>query len=381
MEPLLILSPDAPPARGGLADHTDRLATVLQDRFAVTVLTSPGAEARRPYTVRGEIGDWQSAARVSEAVERWRPVGPILWQYVPHMYGRGGVNLGLPRVMKTLRRRGRRQVVLAHEVAAGWSPWPHRIVYALAHRWMWRGVLGQADAVGLSTERWLERWRRVQPCRAALFFAPSPSNIPIAPVAVAGRSIGRDRLGLGAARRVVGFFGSPGPDKRMDWVVHAWRLARRRDPATALVSMGGLPAFRPSADEAAWYRATGHLPGPQASETLQALDVLALPFLDGVSERRSSFMAGLAHGLAVVATVGPATGSSLRDSAAFEAVAERDGMEAFGAAAAALLEDDTRRTGLGQRAQDYYRSHYDWPCLADRLLPWLRGSGASRSCG
>lgn len=371
MEPLLILSPMHPPARGGLADHTDHLATLLQERFAVTVLTSPGAASDRPYRVCGEVTHWRDGVRLLEILDRVSPGGPILWQYVPHMYGRGGVNLGLPGVMRALRRRGRRQVVLAHEVAAGWSAWPHRSWYTLAHRWMWRGVRAAADAVGLSTERWLEHWRRVGPCAADLFLAPSPSNVPVVPVAAGHRETWRRRIGLGAARRVIGFFGSPGADKRLDWVLEAWRVARLREPATALVTLGDPAGIRAAGSEAGGYRALGYLSSGEVSEALQGLDGLALPFLDGVSERRSSFMAGLAHGVAVVATTGPATGSGLLGSGAFEAVPEGDGVAAFGAVTAGVLDDAARRGVLGDRARARYRELYDWHCLRERLLPWL----------
>src|SRR5205085_10919881 len=107
---------------------------------------------------------------------------PILWQYVPHMYGRGGVNFAVPNAIRALAPR-RHQVVLAHEVAAPLSPWPHRACYAWAHRLQWQVIARNADVIGLSTEAWMSRWLGRYPGvsdKSALI--PSPSNIPVEPV-------------------------------------------------------------------------------------------------------------------------------------------------------------------------------------------------------
>src|SRR5262249_30002630 len=47
---------------------------------------------------------------------------------------------------------------------------------------------------------------------------------------------------------------------------------------------------------------TGFVDDSHASGYLNACDLLALPFKDGVSFRRSSFMVGLAHGCAIITT-------------------------------------------------------------------------------
>lgn len=369
--PLLVISPMFPPMEGGLPHHTDALAGVLSAHFQVTLLTSTGVETDRSFKIAATIGNWQAPDDIQRAATGLAPAGPVLWQYVPHMYGRGGMNLRLPQVWRAFHQQGRRQVFIAHEIRAPLSLWPHRLAYALSHRWMWRAVRAHADAVGVSTAGWLERPDTMGGRPEKFFLAPSPSNLPLVPVGPDHARRWRADHDLGDVRRVLGFFGSPGTGKQFDWVLAAWRAARRTEPATALVIIGGKPEVALASDEQRWFRPLGYLALREASEALQALDVLGLPFVDGVSERRSSFMAGLAHGVPIVTLLGPATGAELRTTDGFVGVAAT--VDDYAASVTALLGDPDRRRALARRSRERYASRYDWPCLAEllrqRLVP------------
>jgi len=359
--------------RGGLPDHTDRLATVLSDSHEVTVLTSVGVETGRRFRVRAEVEDWRNGRKLERQVSEAAGGGPVVWQYVPHMYGRGGVNLVVPRVMGRLAESGVRQVVLAHEIRAPFSWWPHRSVYALAHRLMWRKVRRSAAAIGISTASWLERIRGDDGEDSRYFLAPSPANIEVVALREGQREAWRGARGLIGATCVMGFFGSVGTGKQFDWVLEAWREARRREPGTGLVVIGGKPESALTEEERRWFVPLGYVENAGVSEAIQSLDMMVLPFEDGVSERRSSFMVGLAHGVAVVTTVGEGTGGDLRAGDFFRGVAVRDGREGFARAAAVLVLDRSGREWMGARAKAQYRRVYDWPCLARTLGMRLRG--------
>jgi glycosyltransferase involved in cell wall biosynthesis len=47
---------------------------------------------------------------------------------------------------------------------------------------------------------------------------------------------------------------------------------------------------------------TGYAPAEQVSASFRAADICILPYRDGVSYRRGSFMAALAHGLPIIST-------------------------------------------------------------------------------
>jgi glycosyltransferase involved in cell wall biosynthesis len=362
--------------RGGLPDHTDRLAHALSASHRVTVLTSRGVATERPFAVKAEVLNWHDREALLDRVRAASGSGPVLWQYVPHMYGRGGVNFAVPGAMAQLAREGRRQVVLAHEIRAPFSLWPHRSFYALAHRLMWRRVRAAAQAVGISTSAWLERERGrqsdwVNGARVGRsptwFLAPSPSNIPVVRVQSGHRQAWREEQGLGAESRCVGFFGSVGSGKQFEWVLAGWREARRRVPSTGLVVLGGRPEPRLTEEERGWFRALGFLPGEDVSRALQALDLLVLPFEDGVSERRSSFMVGLAHGLTVVTTLGEGTGKDLAGEDFYWGVPLNGGATAYATAVREAVTEDGRRRAMGERAARRYAERYDWGCLVTEM--------------
>ena len=375
VERVLIISRMFPPMRGGLPDHTDRLAAVMSATHEVTVLTSVGVETGRGFRVRAEVGNWKDGRELEKRVGAAAGGGPVLWQYVPHMYGRGGVNLVVPGVMGRLARAGVRQVVIAHEIRAPYSWWPHRSVYALAHRLMWRKLRKSAAAIGISTASWLERIQEAEGGGDRYFLAPSPANVEVVALGEGRREAWRGARGWEGAVCVMGFFGSVGTGKQFDWVLEAWREARRREPGTGLVVIGGKPEPELTEDERRWFCALGYVESAGVSEAIQALDLLVLPFEDGVSERRSSFMVGLAHGVAVVTTVGEGTGRDLKAGGFFRGVAVGDGRVGFAKAAADLVMDRSGRTALGARAEAQYRRVYDWPCLARTLAMRLKDGG------
>jgi glycosyltransferase involved in cell wall biosynthesis len=363
---LLIISPDYPPRRGGIADHTQRLAREFALERQISVLTSRG-EAKDDWAkVYPLIDDWSDVDQLFVGLESIARVDVVLWQYVPHMYGHGGVNLKLPRALWHLQKHQRPQLVLAHEIAAPYSAWPHRFYYAWAHRSQWRRLLNAADAVGISTEAWLEEWRQQrQDVAANLFLAPSPSNIDVVEVPAGHRQTWRERHGLSPQTRVLAYFGTLSEAKQFDWVVKAWEAAQSGGP-TALAVIGEKPDTSVRPELAALFKPLGFLSHGEVSSALRAADVLALPFVDGASERRTTFMAGLSHGCAVVSTIGANTGSSLRASRAFASVPVDD-PEAFAKLVAELLADSPRREAMGREAAEVYARHYDWPVLVGRI--------------
>jgi glycosyltransferase involved in cell wall biosynthesis len=166
------------------------------------------------------------------------------------------------------------------------------------------------------------------------------------------------------------YFGTLSPAKRPGWVLGAWRRANERIGPTGLAIVGGKPALRPPPGLEGLYREFGHLEDAAVSHALSAVDLMVLPFEDGVSERRSSASTSLAHGVAVLTTRGESTGSTLR-SARFLAMADASDPEGFREAAASLLADPARLHALGDSGREAYGRLWSWDVVADRLAPHL----------
>ena len=364
---VLIISPDFPPARGGVADHTLRLAQELFSRGPVAVLTSSANQSNQPFPVHAEISDWTDPEPLERAIATLVANKTLLWQYVPHMYGRGGVNAAIGKVMHRLQRHAPGQLVIAHEIAAPFSPLPHRFWYAFNHRRQWRQLLAAAGAVGISSEAWLAEWTRREPQHAGkLFLLSSPSTIPVVPVPATHARDWRVAHQLPADCRVLAYFGTMGANKQFDWVLAAWERAQKTSLPVALVLAGGDATITVPDALRSLFRPLGYLPADDVSRLLQAADVLALPFIDGVSERRTSFMAGLSHGCAVATTLGHNTGSTLRH-AHFFAATEATDEAGFVTTVQTLLTDDALRTRLATAGRHAYHACYDWPRVIEAL--------------
>ena len=366
--PLIIISPEFPPRRGGVADHTVELARGLSARRDVTVLTSLSGALENGFRVSPTVSNWQSPRAVLNAI-RQLPVGAeILWQYVPQMYGRGGFNPGLATIIKALSQAGRAQCLIAHEIEAPLSWWPHRMFYALAHRYQWRQILRYVDVIGISTEAWLDDYRRRAPAwQTKLFLAPSPSNIAVVATSPDQRQVWRRKNGLESATQVIACFGNLNWPEQFAWIRTAWIEAQTTLRRVGLVAVGDLAisAAVPGGLKPL-FKLAGYLSAAEVSAVLQAADVLALPYVDGVAERRTTFMAGLSHGCAVITTFGHSTGLTLRQGKFFWGV-EVDQKQRFVDRLCGLLADDALRAKLGQAARETYEQRYAWPKLIETI--------------
>jgi len=417
MRRLVIICPDYPPRTGGLADHTRWLAHHLSRRGSeVIVVTSrSGERAQEELT--------EDAVRIDAVVPGWgvRGIRPLLgamarhapeWvivQYVPHLYGRGGINLVMPLVWLWQRRRGTRLLLILHELYQDFpSLWPgkklsraarvprfpladaivsHRgilrrfgrggpvfcklLVAALAQRLMLRLSLAAACAVAVSTEAWTRKVRSIiGDRRLPVVHLPSPSSIVLSPI---DRERARTTLGLAPEEIVLCFFGTCHVSKRWEWVLDSLATLLGDGKSARLLVIGpDSERLLARADRQlrAHILATGYLDAESVSHALQASDLFLVPTSDGVSTRRTTVMAALQHGLAVVATDGRLTDDVLRRSNAL-GLTPADDAAAFIAAVRYLAGDVSARCALGERGRQLYETQFAWPVIISRLLDIL----------
>jgi glycosyltransferase involved in cell wall biosynthesis len=79
-------------------------------------------------------------------------------------------------------------------------------------------------------------------------------------------------------------------------------------------------------------------------------------------------MAALQHRLAVVGTDGPLTDPLLRDPSAGLWLVPAQSAAAFATAAVELAQDESSRSRRASLGHQFYRRHFDWPVLANRIL-------------
>jgi glycosyltransferase involved in cell wall biosynthesis len=103
--------------------------------------------------------------------------------------------------------------------------------------------------------------------------------------------------------------------------------------------------------------ATGRTDASAISRYLRACDVLVQPYVDGISGRRSSASAALAHGCPIVTTHGRFTEPLWRESAAVRLAPAGDGAR-YAQAVVALSLDAAERSRLSERARALYDARF-----------------------
>jgi glycosyltransferase involved in cell wall biosynthesis len=152
---------------------------------------------------------------------------------------------------------------------------------------------------------------------------PSVRHIPIGSNIIPELPAGYDRtawrgvLGFQDKDIVVGYFGFLNSSKGIETLLQGVRTARQNGLSVKLLMIGGRTGtsdptnilYAREVDEMIedlklidHLRWTGFVEGPEVSAHLTACDILALPYRDGVSFRRGSLMAGLAHGCTIITT-------------------------------------------------------------------------------
>jgi len=103
---------------------------------------------------------------------------------------------------------------------------------------------------------------------------------------------------------------------------------------------------------------TGALSEGDVSVHLQACDLMLQPYPDGISTRRTSAMAALAHGIPLVSTIGWLTETEWRTWNA-AALADVGDESALAAATAHLLASDEARARLARAGRELYHARFD----------------------
>jgi glycosyltransferase involved in cell wall biosynthesis len=310
----------------------------------------------------------------------------LLVQYVPHGYGYGAMNVAFCAwLWKRARLDGDEVELMVHEPfldfrGRTWRRW----VVASAQRLMTAVLLSAATRVRVAIPAWGELWRPYAFGRRVAFeWTPVPSTVPVEADASEVERLRALYVPKGGARgekgrALIGHFGTYPAQVAEHLAAFLPALLKRRESCAALLlGRGGRELRERIARQhpplAARLHAPGVLDAPALSSHLAACDVMALPFPDGVSTRRTSAMAALAHGLALVTTRGRLSEPLWAESGAVELVAAGDPGATL-AAVERLLGDEAARARLASAARSLYRERFD---LAHTISALRRDAEAS----
>jgi len=308
-----IITGEYPPMQGGVGDFTRELSRALADLgHQVHILTRAGCHAGglpSTCTLHPEIKrwDWSLARRV----RRWVKANKL--QVVNLQYQAAAYNMHPAVNLLPGRLAGAPLVVTFHDLnvpylfpkAGGVLRWWS--VLALARRASGVIVTNREDQLQLEERRSI-RWLAV---------IPIGSNITPSPPADYDRAVWRARWGVRPEETLLGYFGFLNKSKGGEDLIQTLHRLRKKGVPAKLMMVGGRVGSSDPTNQAyaeqidiliarlrlkgqvLW---TGYTSPEQVSANLLAADVCLLPYRDGISFRRGSFMAALAHGLPVVTT-------------------------------------------------------------------------------
>ena len=364
-----IVTPEVPPAIGGVADYARALAGGLAAAGDEVHVWCPVVERPAPldgvriHPVFAGFGP-RALRAAGRALDACPPPRRLLVQWVPHGYGWRGINGVFALWLRRRARRGDRVELVVHEpfleVRSG--PLAHRAA-AVVQRAMAAVVLRAASRVWVTVPAWEDRLRPYAPWRGLpLRWVPVPSTIPVVRDPVRTREL-REQAGVGASGLLAGHFGSGGAGTTPMLATALTRLARA-NAGLRLVCIGRCSEER-AADLARALPAlsdrtlaTGPLDAREVSCWLAACDVMLQPYPDGVSARRTSTVSALAHARPVVTTAGRLTEGLWSESQAVRLVPAGDA-EAFARAAADVAESAGERLRLGIAGHALYHARFD----------------------
>jgi glycosyltransferase involved in cell wall biosynthesis len=286
----------------------------------------------------------------------------IVVQYVPQGYGMRGMNLLF--CLWLLRRRRLDITVMFHEVAVALSrrqPIAHNVI-GLVNRAMALVMTRAARRSFVGAAAWERQLRPLAPPGHPITWLPVPSNVPVADDLEGVRAVRRTLAREGGI--VVGHFGTA----RQAWIVERVQSSvlplLRECPSATLLLLGSDSLIQrervlaTAPELRSQVHATGPLAPAELSLHLGACDMMVQPYDDGVSTRRTSMMAALAHRRAVATTAGDLTEPLWAQSGAV-ALAPASDPAALREVVACVMDDAGERARLGAAAGALYAERFD----------------------
>lgn len=376
-----------PPTVGGVSDHTRLVAEGLAsagDRVSVWCPASacePGEPQGSPrgVTVRRELGGFRPSdlRRAGRALDGCASPRRLLVQWVPHGYGYRSMNVWLCLwLWARAAFRGDEVTLVVHEPFLAFGEGTRRQdAVALVHRLMTVVLLASARRVWTTIPEW-ERLLRPYALGRRVPFGQLPVPSTTLAVADSEETAAIRALYAPGGGGLVGHFGTYGGHVARSLYRLLPRLLSGDGHGRAAVLLLGQGSVamreelvRARPDLAARVHASGTLSHEALPRHLAACDLLLQPYPDGVSARRTSAMAGLAHGLPVVTTKGALT-EPLWEECGAVALADAGDDEALLAEVRKLLASREERARLSAAARRLYRERFDLP----HTIAALRGA-------
>jgi glycosyltransferase involved in cell wall biosynthesis len=363
-----LITPEFPPMMGGVSEHSRVVAQAAAVRgLDVHVWSARDAQPMSGISVRNDLGSFSAAdlARTDALLNQHAAPRRLTVQWVPHGYGRRGMNVGFSQWLTRRREAGDLLDVIVHEPFMDYfGSSSTQLARAIVQRYMARTALRSARRVWMAIPGWEERLLPMLRSADIPFgILPVPGTIPVVNDARAVATL-RSRL-LRGRTHIVGYFGTGGEYAERALVAAIPALVSRQADAVVLCIGRGSEQVAERVGQRVSPPAivipTGARHLHDLSLHLQVCDALVQPYVDGVSGRRTTTISALEHGVPVATTDGALSEPFWRTMEAVELV-DAAAAASLGDAVINLL-DPVRNAQARSSARTLYRARFD-PAVA-----------------
>ncbi len=381
---VLFVTGEYPPMVGGVGRFTAELAEALQAGGAqIAVLTDaqvPASTGENAVRVLAQSGGW--GWRLLRDIPACARAVGANWVHVQYQTAAYGLHPAINALPRILRRQG---------LMAAWTYHDLRVPYLFpkagkrVRDWVTRLPLRAADAVVVTNQSdWESVRARTRP--GQLHRIPIGSDIESRHFSDGERGQRRAMRGFGNDQLVLGYFGFLNASKGgltlvevLDALVRDGRDAHllmigERVGASDETNFKYLQKVEASIAERGldgrvqW---TGHQADADVAADFNAIDVLVMPYEDGMSLRRSTLTAALANGCAIVTTHPQVPTPELAPDSDLLLVPARD-PAAAAAAVTRIAENADLAANLRANARQAARQ-FSWDVIAARHLEIYTG--------
>lgn len=377
--PVHLITPEYPPAPGGVAAHSQTLAEALLERGFDVVVWSPADAAGGgggTVHVRRELGSFGPASFLRVGRHILARGGRILLQWVPHGFGLRSCNLPFCLWVWHLSRKGIPVHLLVHELFLPMEgSWKQRAA-GLVHRLMIGVLVRAATSVRVASGGGCRLLRPyLSDAAPQPLLAPSFSSIGLHADGERTNQIRADLLDAPATEsRLIGHFSTFNP-MIQETLANCMARLHCDSPQLRFLLIGhgggefldGLRKSQPALVEQCV--STGFLCAEDISLHIQACDLMLQPCPDGVNVRHTSVNAALLHGLPVATFRSWHTEPFWKDGQGV-LLERRERADKLCARILAMLDSPEELASMGLAAQEFYHRH----CSAAHVLDHLAES-------
>jgi glycosyltransferase involved in cell wall biosynthesis len=198
---------------------------------------------------------------------------------------------------------------------------------------------------------------------------PVGSNIPVVPVTISERDHYRSELGILPTDVAIGVFSLGGAGKLYGYIADSMQAMLKTKMPCFWIFIGVTDeeyAKRfPKLKNIPHY-CTGYLSADKVSRWMQSVDLLAAPFDDGVSTRRTSVIAAMSHGIPTITTAGHLTDEDFYEKSPL-LISPLDAAQ-FAEMVVEASKDLKRLRESRGEIREFFKAHFRWKSIVEGLI-------------